>query len=79
MIGALHAVRAESPEIEGEELPAELMEVTGLGREQISTALRYHANHSAEIDQLVRADHEATEREERLWQAEQGLLKRHSA
>ncbi|MEU4713311.1 hypothetical protein AB0F73_06590 [Micromonospora purpureochromogenes] len=79
VIGALHAVRAESPELEGEELAAELTEVTGLGREQIAAALRYYATYSAEIDQLIRANHEAAEREERLRQAEQRLLKRRSA
>ncbi|MBQ0891772.1 hypothetical protein KBX37_01435 [Micromonospora sp. U56] len=79
VIGALHAVRAESPELEGEELAAELTEVTGLGREQIATALRYYATYSGEIDQLIRATHEAAEREERLRQAEQSLLKRRSA
>ncbi|MCI4063246.1 hypothetical protein MRQ36_11955 [Micromonospora sp. R77] len=79
VVGALHAVRAESPDLEGEKLAAELMEVTGLGREQIATALRYYATYSAEIDQLIRANHEAAEREERLWQAEQGLLRRRDA
>ncbi|MFC8618177.1 hypothetical protein ACFT9M_17420 [Micromonospora purpureochromogenes] len=79
VIGALHVVRAEAPELEGEELAAELTEVTGLGREQIATALRYYATYSAEIDQLIRANHEAAEREERLRQAEQSLLKRRSA
>ncbi|GAB3184409.1 hypothetical protein GCM10027259_42640 [Micromonospora palomenae] len=79
VIGALHAVRAEAPELEGEELAAELTEVTGLGREQIATALRYYATYSTEIDQLIRANHEAAEREERLRQAEQSLLKRRGA
>ncbi|MFU8854774.1 hypothetical protein ACNAW0_27970 [Micromonospora sp. SL1-18] len=79
VVGALHAVQAESPGLEGEELAAELMEVTGLGREQIATALRYYATYSAEIDLLIRANHEAAERKERLWQAEQGLLRRRSA
>ncbi|MFF5175588.1 hypothetical protein ACFY3U_23585 [Micromonospora sp. NPDC000089] len=78
VIGALHAVQAESPHLEGEELASELTAVTGLGRAQIAAALRYYATYAAEIDQLVRANHEAAEREERLWQAEQGLLKRRS-
>jgi hypothetical protein len=79
VIGALHAVRAESPDLPGEELAAELMEITGLGREQIGTALRYYATYAAEIDLLIRANHDAAEREERLWRAEQGLLGRRDA
>lgn len=79
VIGALHAVSAESPDLEGEDLAAELMEVTGLGREQVATALRYYAAYPEEIDERIQANREATEREERLWQAEQGLLRRRSA
>jgi hypothetical protein len=79
IITALHAVRDETPELEGEDLASELVAVTGLSREEIATALRYYAAYPDEIDERVEANREAADREERLWQAEQNLLRRRSA
>lgn len=79
VIAALHAVRGETPELEGEDLAIELMEVTGLSREQLTSALRYYTAYPAEVDDRIEANREAAEREERLWQAEQAMLRRRSA
>ncbi|NJC85479.1 hypothetical protein [Planosporangium mesophilum] len=79
IIAALHAVRAETPELEGEDLANEIGAVTGLGRDGVATALRYYAAYPDEIDERIEANREAAEREERLWQAEQDLLRRRGA
>jgi hypothetical protein len=79
IIAALHAVRDETPELDGEDLASELGSVTGLSREGVATALRYYAAYPEEIDERVEANREAADREERLWQAEQNLLRRRSA
>jgi hypothetical protein len=79
IIAALHAVRDETPELDGEDLASELGSVTGLSREGVATALRYYAAYPDEIDERVEANREAADREERLWQAEQNLLRRRSA
>jgi hypothetical protein len=79
IIVALHAVRAEAPDLEGEDLAAELIEVTGVGRDGIVTALRYYAAYPDEVDERVEANRESATREEQLWRAEQRLLRRGSA
>lgn len=76
VIGALHAVRAESPSLAGEDLLGELTDVTGLSREQVRTAMRYYADYPQEIDERIRANEEAATREEALWLSEQRLLRR---
>jgi uncharacterized protein (DUF433 family) len=79
VIAALQAIRDESPELEGEALAAELVAATGLSRERISAALRYYAAYPAEIDERIAANREASEREERLWNTEQSLLRRRAS
>lgn len=78
IIAALHAVRDEAPDLEGEDLAGELVAVTGVSREQVATALRYYAAFPSEIDERVEANREVAHREERLLQAEQSLLRRRS-
>jgi hypothetical protein len=79
IIAALHAVRDEASDLEGEDLAAELVAVTGVSREVIATALRYYAAYPHETDERVEANRDAARREEHLWQAEQRLLRRGSA
>lgn len=74
VIGAFKAVREESPKLAGDPLMAELIEVTGLSRDQLQVALRYYAAYPAEIDERIAANHEEAERQERLWRAERELL-----
>jgi hypothetical protein len=75
VIAALHAIRAESPRLDGDGLLDELATVTGLSREPLTTALRYYAAYPEEIDERIAANHEAAEREEKLWRSEQALLR----
>jgi hypothetical protein len=79
VVAALHAIREETPELDGEDLIAELVAVTGLSWEQVRTALRYYAAYPDEIDERVVMNQEATRHEEQLWLAEQRLLRRRSA
>jgi hypothetical protein len=79
VVAALHAVRDEAPDLEGEALASELAAATGLSRERISTALRYYAAYPDEIDERITANQEATNREEQLWTTEQNLLRRHTS
>lgn len=79
VIAALQAVRAETPELEGEALAAELVAATGLSRERISVALRYYAAYPGEIDERIAANREAAQREEQLWSTEQSLLRRRAS
>lgn len=74
VIGAFKAIRAESPNLAGEALLGELVEVTGLSREQAQTALHYYAAYPGEIDERIAANDEEAERQEQLWQAERRLL-----
>jgi hypothetical protein len=78
IIAALRAVRDEAPDLEGEDLAAELVAVTGVGREGIATALRYYAAYPGEVDERIEVNQDAAHREEQLWQAEQRLLRRGS-
>ena len=79
VIAAWQAIRDESPNLDGDELTAELTAVTGLGGEQIRTALRYYAAYAEEIDDRLVAKRDDDEREQRLWRAEQDLLRRRTA
>ncbi|WP_432957808.1 hypothetical protein [Micromonospora haikouensis] len=76
IVAALHAVREEAPQLEGDELTAELVAVTGLSAAQVGTALRYYAAYPEEIDERVTSNHEAARREEELWSAQQRILRR---
>jgi len=79
VIGALHAIREETPNLHDDGLFEELTAVTGLAREQVRTALRYYAAYPDEVDERFTANREAAEREERLWLAERRLLDRRSS
>lgn len=76
VIGALNAVREESPELDGDPLLAELGEATGLGTSQVVVALRYYAAYPDEIDERIAHNAEVAEREEKLWNAQQTLLRK---
>jgi hypothetical protein len=52
----------------------ELVEITGLSRDQVQVALRYYAAYPEEIDERIAANHEEAQRQEQLWQAERKLL-----
>jgi hypothetical protein len=75
----LHAVRHETPDLEGEDLACEVAAATGVSRQGIATALRYYADYAEEINERVAANRDVADREERLWQAEQHLLGQRSA
>jgi hypothetical protein len=78
VITALHAIRDESSALDGDALVEELVGVTGLGRERVTVALRYYAAYPDEIDERITSNKEVAEREERLWAAQQNLLRRKS-
>ncbi|MEV4847658.1 hypothetical protein AB0K20_31165 [Micromonospora matsumotoense] len=71
IVAALHAVRDEAPQLEGDELTAGLVAVTGLSAAQVGTALRYYAAYPDEIDERVTSN-----REEEVWSAQQRILRR---
>jgi hypothetical protein len=52
--------------------------VTGLSHEQVGVAVRYYAAYPDEIDERIGGNAEVAEREERLWLAQQSLLRRAS-
>jgi hypothetical protein len=76
VVTALRAIRDETPDLDGESLVGELATVTGLSHEQVAIALRYYAAYPAEIDERIASNNEVAEREERLWAAQQNLLRR---
>jgi hypothetical protein len=78
VVTALHAIRDETPDLDGESLVDELAAVTGLSHEEVTVAVRYYAAHPAEIDERIASNTEVAEREEQLWAAQQNLLRRRS-
>lgn len=74
VVSALQDIRAESPDLTGELLGADLAEVTGLSAGQVAVALRYYAAYPAETDERIAANREIAAREEQLWAAQQSLL-----
>jgi hypothetical protein len=78
VVAALQAIRDETPDLEGEPVKDELATVTGLSHEQVAIALRYYAAYPEEIDERVATNREVAEREEKLWAAQQNLLRRPS-
>jgi hypothetical protein len=76
IIGALKAIRAEDPQLDGDSLLAELSSVTGLSVAQVGSALRYYAAYPAEIDERIAHNSDVADREERLWEAQQKLLRK---
>jgi hypothetical protein len=76
VIAALKSIRDESPDLSGENLLADLATVTGLDRDQVNVVLRYYADHPIEVDERIASNREVAEREERLWAAQQKILRR---
>lgn len=79
VIAALHAIKAESPDLAGDELTQALAVSTGLHHRAIVIALRYYAAYPEEVDERIAANQAVAEQEERLWQAEQVILRRRVA
>ncbi|WP_329103978.1 hypothetical protein OG792_28355 [Micromonospora sp. NBC_01699] len=76
VVGALNAVRDEDPDLDDSLLLAEIGHVTGLSVAQLTTALRYYAAYPDEVDERVTSNRDVAEREERLWAAQQTILRR---
>jgi hypothetical protein len=78
VVAALHAVRADEPDLDGDTLLSEVATVTGLSPEQVGVAVRYYAAYPDEIDQRIASNADVAAREERLWATQQSLLRRAS-
>jgi hypothetical protein len=76
IVAAFNAIRDEDPEIDSERLLTELSQVTGLSGAHVGVALRYYAAYPDEIDERIALNREVADREERLWQAQQRLLRK---
>jgi hypothetical protein len=76
VIGALHALREESPSLSDNDLRDAMAEVTGLRAEQVSAALRYYVAYPEEIDERIAANEAEAAREHALWESQQTLLGR---
>jgi hypothetical protein len=76
VIAALNAIRHEEPGLDGDDLAGELATVTGLSLARVHTALRYYAAYPDEVDERIANNADVAEREERLWTAQQTLLRR---
>jgi hypothetical protein len=75
IITALNAIRSEDPRLDGPALVTEIATVTGLNPEQVAIAVRYYAAYPDEIDERIAGNTEVADREERLWAAQQSLLR----
>ena len=78
VVTAFNAIRADEPDLEGQALISELAHVTGLSQEQVGVAVRYYAAYPEEIDERIASNAYVAEREERLWAAQQSLLRQKS-
>ncbi len=76
VVGALNAIRDEDPDLDGDLLLGEVSTVTGLNVVQVTAVLRYYAAYPDEIDERITSNRDVAEREERLWAAQQTLLRR---
>jgi hypothetical protein len=76
VIAALIAIRDEERQLDQASLLSELAEVTGLTSAQVGAALRYYAAYPGEIDDRIALNKEVADREERLWEAQQNLLRK---
>ncbi|SDT80047.1 hypothetical protein [Actinoplanes derwentensis] len=76
VIGALKDIRDENPEADPASLLAELAEVTGLTATIAGIAVRYYAAYPGEIDERIVLNRETADREERLWEAQQAILRK---
>lgn len=54
----------------------EVSTATGLNVAQVTAVLRYYAAYPDEIDERIASNRDVAEREERLWAAQQTLLRR---
>lgn len=72
----MHAIRDEDPDVDGDRLVAELGTVSGLDAARVAVALRYYTDYPDEVDERIANNREVAEREERLWAAQQELLRR---
>jgi hypothetical protein len=72
---AFNAVRVDQPDLDGDALVTEVASVTGLSRDQVGVAVRYYAAYPDEIDERIASNAEVAAREERLWAAQQSLLR----
>ena len=79
VIAALTAIRDDEPGLDGALLIEELATVTGLSASQVAVALRYYVAYPDEIDERIAGNKDVAEREERLWAAQQNLLRRPKA
>jgi hypothetical protein len=78
VIGALHALRHDSPALVDDDLRSALVEVTGLRGEQVAAALRYYVAYPEEIDERIAANEAEAAREHARWELQQALLGRAS-
>jgi hypothetical protein len=76
VVAALNAIRDEDPDLGGDLLVSEVSAVTGVGTTQVTAVLRYYAAYPDEIDERIAHNVDVAEREERLWAAQQALLRR---
>jgi len=76
VVAALIAIRDEERQLDQASLLSELAEVTGLTSAQVGAALRYYAAYPGEIDDRIALNKEVADREERLWEAQQNLLRK---
>jgi len=63
-------------EAHGEDALGRAVALTGLGSDQIRTAVRYYVEYPTEIDDWIRRVDEDAERYEAAWRREQDLLRR---
>jgi hypothetical protein len=76
VVAALNAIRDEDPDLDGDVLMAELSGVAGLSASRVLVVLRYYAAYPDEIDSRIARNTDVADREERLWAAQQTLLRR---
>ena len=61
----IETLRASGGEVD------EAAEYLGIRPDQVRSAAAYHAEHAAEIDELIELNHEAAEQAQRIWSPEQ--------
>jgi hypothetical protein len=71
IVGSLHAVRDDDPDLHGDGLLDALATVTGVERDRLGAALRYYAGYPGEIDERIAGNNETAQREQRLSLAQQ--------
>jgi hypothetical protein len=76
VVAALNAIRSEELGLDGDAVVGEVAAATGLSREQVGIAVRYYAAYPDEIDERIASNADVAAREERLWAAQQSLLRR---